>query len=140
MSNLYIITKSAVSSGIDQSSENYETALEKRLTWRSDGSDRSSMSEIASCNYEARKAGLRNGMFLGQALKLCPNLQTIPYDFEGYKEVSYALYNTVASFTLDIEAVSCDEMFVDCTRLLKETNCHPLDFATFVRKEIKVTI
>lgn len=97
------------------------------------------MSEIASCNYEARKAGLRNGMFLGQALKLCPNLQTIPYDFEGYKEVSYALYNTVASFTLDIEAVSCDEMFVDCTQLLKETNSHPLDFATFIRKEIKVS-
>lgn len=128
-----------MSTGVDPSCENYETALEKRLSWRSDGSDRSSMSEIASCNYEARKAGLRNGMFLGQALKLCPNLQTIPYDFDGYKEVSYALYNTVASFTLDIEAVSCDEMFVDCTRLLTETNTHPLDFATFIRKEIKVT-
>lgn len=55
-----------------------------------------SMSEIASCNYEARQKGLKNGMFLGQALKLCPNLKTIPYDFEGYKEVSYCLYNTVA--------------------------------------------
>lgn len=55
-----------------------------------------SMSEIASCNYEARKYGLKNGMFLGQALKLCPNLKTIAYDFEGYKEVSYTLYDTVA--------------------------------------------
>lgn len=42
----------------------------------------SSMSEIASCSYEARKCGIKNGMFLGAALKLCPNLQTIPYDFE----------------------------------------------------------
>lgn len=56
----------------------------------------SSMSEIASCNYEARKAGVKNGMFLGPALKLCPHLQTIPYDFEGYKEVSYKLYDIVA--------------------------------------------
>lgn len=55
-----------------------------------------SMSEIASCNYEARKYGLKNGMFLGQAMKLCPNLKTISYDFEGYREVSYCLYNTVA--------------------------------------------
>lgn len=55
-----------------------------------------SMSEIASCNYEARQKGVKNGMFLGQALKLCPNLKTIPYDFEGYKEVSNCLYNTVA--------------------------------------------
>ncbi|KAF2888357.1 hypothetical protein ILUMI_17816, partial [Ignelater luminosus] len=41
-----------------------------------------SMSEIASCSYEARKCGVKNGMFLGSALKLCPNLQTISYDFQ----------------------------------------------------------
>lgn len=56
-----------------------------------------SMSEIASCNYEARKCGLKNGMFLGTALKLCPNLKTIPYDFEGYKQVSQWLYDTIAA-------------------------------------------
>lgn len=56
-----------------------------------------SLSEIASCSYEARKCGLKNGMFLGTALKLCPNLKTIPYDFEGYKQVSYCLYNTIAA-------------------------------------------
>lgn len=43
---------------------------------------RSSMSEIASCSYEARKCGVRNGMFLGAAAKLCPEIKTIPYDFE----------------------------------------------------------
>jgi len=56
-----------------------------------------SLSEIASCSYEARKCGVKNGMFLGTALKLCPNLKTIPYDFEGYRQVSYILYNTVAA-------------------------------------------
>ena len=43
-----------------------------------------SMSEIASCSYEARKAGVKNGMFMGSALRLCPDLQTIPYEFERY--------------------------------------------------------
>lgn len=62
----------------------------------------SSMSEIASCSYEARKAGVRNGMFLGPALKLCPGLQTIPYDFEGYKEVSYKLYDIVARLVFQV--------------------------------------
>jgi len=56
-----------------------------------------SLSEIASCSYEARKCGVKNGMFLGTALKLCPNLKTIPYDFEGYRQVSHILYNTVAA-------------------------------------------
>lgn len=99
--------------------------------------ENNSMSEIASCSYEARKMGCKNGMFVGQALKLCPDLKTIPYDFDGYKEVAYSLYNTIAKYTLEIEAVSCDEMFVDLTDFLTETGIPILDFITFVRNEIK---
>lgn len=54
-----------------------------------------SLSEIASCSYEARKMGVKNGMFVGAALKLCPNLKTIPYDFDEYKEVAHVLYDTI---------------------------------------------
>lgn len=57
-----------------------------------------SLSEIASCSYEARAKGVKNGMFVGSALKLCPDLKTIPYDFEGYKEVAFTLYNTIAKY------------------------------------------
>ncbi len=38
----------------------------------------SSTSEIASCSYEARAKGVKNGMSLGQARRLCPEVQTIP--------------------------------------------------------------
>ncbi|XP_012282533.1 DNA repair protein REV1 isoform X2 [Orussus abietinus] len=105
-----------------------------------DGEDEESygsLSEVASCSYEAREAGIRNGMFLGQALKLCPQLRTIKYDFEGYKEVAYALYDTVTSYTLDIEAVSCDEMYADCTKVLVSTGLTPLEFGSMLREEIK---
>lgn len=54
-----------------------------------------SLSEIASCSYEARKMGIKNGMFVGAALKLCPSLKTIPYDFDSYKEVAHMLYDTI---------------------------------------------
>ena len=63
----------------------------------------SSMSELASCSYEARAKGVKNGMFLGPALKLCPDLKTIPYDFEAYQEVAKDLYDIVASHTLNIQ-------------------------------------
>lgn len=64
----------------------------KKESWFTNVGEYDSLSEIASCNYKAREAGLKNGMFLGQALKLCPNLKVIPYDFEGYKEVALKLY------------------------------------------------
>ncbi|XP_045773659.1 DNA repair protein Rev1 [Maniola jurtina] len=112
--------------------------IETRVDNITDEDDRfGSMSEIASCSYEARARGVKNGMFMGAALKLCPNLQTIPYDFEGYKEVAYTLYNTISQYTLDIEAVSCDEMYVDCTELLKTLNVSVHDFALALREEIK---
>ncbi|GAB0100180.1 DNA repair protein Rev1 [Sergentomyia squamirostris] len=96
-----------------------------------------SLSEIASCSYEARAKGIKNGMFMGTALKLCPDLQTIPYDFDQYREVSYILYNSISKYTLDIEAVSCDEMFVDLTNLLRSTGVRCEDFVSHIRSEIR---
>ncbi|KAL5291389.1 REV1 family protein [Megaselia abdita] len=100
-------------------------------------SDKSSLSEVASCSYEARAKGVKNGMFMGLAMKLCPGIQAIPYDFEAYKEVAETLYNTVAQYTLNIEAVSCDEMFVDLTDLLNDVETTPMDFVTALRNEVK---
>ncbi|KAI5643328.1 impB/mucB/samB family domain-containing protein [Phthorimaea operculella] len=115
-----------------------EVEFESRVDNITDEDDKyGSMSEIASCSYEARAKGISNGMFMGAALRLCPDLQTIPYDFDGYKEVAYDLYNTVAQYTLDIEAVSCDEMYVDCTELLKDLGVNAQEFATAIRNEIK---
>lgn len=116
-----------------------------------------SLSEIASCSYEARAKGIKNGMFVGQALKLCPELKTIPYDFEGYRQVStnilcisvisstvclssqvaFALYDTVAQYTLNIEAVSCDEMFVELTDLVQDLQVDVMTFVTHLRQEVR---
>uniref|UniRef100_A0A182JNL6 DNA repair protein REV1 n=1 Tax=Anopheles christyi TaxID=43041 RepID=A0A182JNL6_9DIPT len=98
--------------------------------------EHNSLSEIASCSYEARRCGVKNGMFVGAALKLCPELKTIPYDFEGYREVAHQLYDTIAQYTLDIEAVSCDEMFVDLTELVQSTGIDVMEFVSYVRNEI----
>ena len=95
------------------------------------------MSEIASCSYEARAKGIKNGMFMGGALKLCPELQTIPYDFESYQTVAKILYDTVAQYTLDIQAVSCDEMLVDLSDIIKNCSISPEAFAQVLREQIR---
>ena len=96
-----------------------------------------SRSEIASCSYEARNKGVANGMYVGSAKKLCPELQIIAYDFEGYQSVAKTLYNSVAKYTLDIQAVSCDEMLVDLSSILKDVrNLNVVDFAEKLRIDI----
>ncbi|NXL63084.1 REV1 protein, partial [Chordeiles acutipennis] len=96
-----------------------------------------SMAEIASCSYEARQVGIKNGMFFGQAKKLCPNLQAVSYDFDAYKEVARTVYEILASYTHNIEAVSCDEALVDITEILTETRLTPDELANVIRTEIK---
>lgn len=96
-----------------------------------------SMAEIASCSYEARQAGVRNGMFFGKAKQLCPSLQSVPYDFEAYKEVALTMYEILAGYTHDIEALSCDEVLIDGTALVAELGISPDDLASAIRAEIK---
>lgn len=76
-----------------------------------------SSSECATCNYEARKFGITKGMYLGQAKALCPNLIVLQYDFQGYEEVSEAMYNILDNHSTKhngaVEHVSCDEAYIE---------------------------
>ena len=74
-------------------------------------------SEIASCNYPARGFGVKNGMWMKQALKLCPDLKVLPYNFEAYEEVSKAFYRALLDCGGIVQSVSVDEALVDITTL-----------------------
>jgi len=128
--------KSSVNSD-DHSAETHSTAPFDLRVMKDPSLAEMSTSEIASCSYEARAAGVKNGSFLGAAKKLCPSLITIPYDFEGYRSVSKILYDVVASYTCRIEAVSCDECYVDLTELVAVTRLDPLAVASVIREDIR---
>ena len=87
-----------------------------------------SMSEIASCSYEARSMGVRNGMFVGTARVKCPALTCVPYYFESYRTVSQKFYEILVSYTSEIEAVSCDEALLDISDLIDDSKCHIFTF------------
>ena len=76
-----------------------------------------STSECATINYEARKFGLQKGMFLGRARALCPSLVVLPYDFQGYEEVSEQVSEICHRYAAEhlgtVEAVSCDESYME---------------------------
>lgn len=61
-------------------------------------------------------------MNLGKARGLCPILTVLPYDFEAYDKASRALYLTLVEFADDIQAVSCDEAFIDISSKIFDSN------------------
>ncbi|KAK3012326.1 hypothetical protein RJ639_011627, partial [Escallonia herrerae] len=71
--------------------------------------------EISSANYPARDHGVKAGIFVRDAKALCPHLVIFPYDFEAYEEVADQLYNILHKHCKKVQAVSCDEAFLDVT-------------------------
>ncbi|KAF2244860.1 DNA polymerase IV, partial [Trematosphaeria pertusa] len=70
-------------------------------------------SEIASCNYPARKFGIKNGMWMKRAQELCPDLKILPYDFPAYEEASRSFYDAILDTGGLVQSVSIDEALID---------------------------
>ncbi|GKT83327.1 impB/mucB/samB family protein [Colletotrichum tofieldiae] len=78
-------------------------------------------SEIASCNYVARKFGVKNGMWMKRALELCPDIKVLPYDFPAYEEASRLFYESILELGGVVQSVSIDEALVDTTSIILST-------------------
>ncbi|TFK45623.1 DNA repair protein [Heliocybe sulcata] len=103
----------------------------------------SSTSEIASASYEAREFGIRGGMSLQQARRLCPDVITIPYEFEKYKKLSLLFYTILMSHADDLQAVSVDEALLDVSSTVArrklsgtESEDHAKDLAEVIRSQV----
>lgn len=75
-------------------------------------------SEIASCNYPARKYGVKNGMWMKRAKELCPDLKVLPYDFPAYEDASGLFYECILEVGGIVQSVSIDEALVDATTII----------------------
>jgi nucleotidyltransferase/DNA polymerase involved in DNA repair len=79
-----------------------------------------STSEIASCNYIARAKGVRNGVFVGSVKELVPDLVILPYEFDKYDEVTKLVYDILLKKSDFVQAVSCDEAYIDITSIIQK--------------------
>ncbi|KAI9981553.1 hypothetical protein PInf_009306 [Phytophthora infestans] len=88
-------------------------------------------SEISSCNYSARAKGVGAGMFMQTAKELCPELIVLPYQFDDIQRVSFQIYDIFFSHTPYVQAVSCDEAFLEF-----EKGTKGMEKANAIRQEI----
>jgi DNA polymerase-4 len=70
---------------------------------------------VLSASYEARTAGLRAGMSLAEALRLCPHLVVLRPEFDLYRGMSTRLHALLAEWSPLVEPLSVDEAWLDVT-------------------------
>lgn len=70
---------------------------------------------IITCSYEARAFGIKTGMRLTQARRLCPDLIQAPSRPARYASLSHSIMQALQQVTPDIEIFSVDEAFLDVT-------------------------
>jgi DNA polymerase-4 len=72
---------------------------------------------VSTASYEARRYGLRSGMPLRTAYRLCPNAVYLPVDFDSYAEVSMQIKAILHEFSPVCEDSGLDEAFLDVSAL-----------------------
>lgn len=70
---------------------------------------------VSTCNYEARKYGVRSAMSSAEAYRRCPGGVFVPCHFSKYAEASRQVHAIMSSYTDQIEFLSLDEGYMDVT-------------------------
>lgn len=68
---------------------------------------------LTTCNYEARRFGVRSAMSSAHALRLCPDLVLLPINMLKYREVSMQMRDIFYEYTDLVEPLSLDEAYLD---------------------------
>jgi len=93
---------------------------------------------VASASYEARAFGLRAGMPIIQARRLCPDAVCLPGSYREYVRFSREVFAVLEEVSPALERVGMDEAYLDlagCERLYGALGAGPLGRTPFARGE-----
>lgn len=92
---------------------------------------------VACASYPAKKMGVKRGVPLHEARKICPGLIILPSDYETYSLFSRRMFNIMRRFTPDVEEYSIDEAFTDITGMRRALHSSYEEIALRMQKEIE---
>jgi DNA polymerase-4 len=79
------------------------------------GGDPRGRGVVACASYEARAYGLKSGMPLARAHRLCPHAIFLSGNFHRYSDASERFMAILSAFTPDIEPLGLEEAYLDLT-------------------------
>lgn len=77
------------------------------------GGDRLTRTVIGAASVEAKLHGVKTGMRIPEALKLCPDLILVKGDSDKYVEINKIFLNLLKGYTDKMEVFSIDEVFLE---------------------------
>lgn len=92
---------------------------------------------VACASYPAKKMGVKRGVPLHEARKICPGLIILPSDYETYSLFSQRMFNIMRRFTPDVEEYSIDEAFTDITGMRRAFHSSYEEIALQMQKTIE---
>jgi DNA polymerase IV (DinB-like DNA polymerase) len=75
---------------------------------------------VSTCNYEARKYGIRSGMPITRAWRLCPQAVFLPVNFRLYLQVSARIMDILQRYADKFEPWGFDEAFLDVSSRVRD--------------------
>lgn len=79
------------------------------------GGDRVKRTVLGAASIEAKKFGVKTGMQIWEAKKLCPRIILVPGDSDKYLETTKRFLNILKNYTHYLEVFSIDECFLEVT-------------------------
>ena len=92
---------------------------------------------VACASYPAKKLGIKRGVPLHEARKICPGLIILPSDYETYSLFSRRMFDIMRRFTPDVEEYSIDEAFADITGMRRALRSSYEEIVLKMKKEIE---
>jgi DNA polymerase-4 len=90
---------------------------------------------VLSASYEARAYGVRSGMPMTRARRLCPNAVVVSPEFEVFDVVSKSVMETFRQVTPLVEVLSLDEAFLDVSGSVRRLGS-PYAIASLLRATV----
>lgn len=101
------------------------------------GGRRESRGVVQSASYGARKFGVRSGMPIGQAARLCPDATFVKGEFVHYREASHAVRKVIERHAPVAVMTGLDEGYLDLSGTDMLYPVSLLDVAEQIRNEIR---
>jgi nucleotidyltransferase/DNA polymerase involved in DNA repair len=99
---------------------------------------------VACASYAAKNMGVKRGVPLHEARKMCPGLIVLPSDYETYSLFSRRMFNIMRRFTPQVEEYSIDEAFADITGMRRALRASyetiAVNIKNAIAKELGITV